>query len=61
MAELPPAHVVDQNVAFELSERSHIVKYPVVHVYVDRESRRPTTLPEAFVAALQALVPVSGA
>jgi len=32
-----------------------------VHVYVDRESRRPTTLPEAFVAALQALVPVSGA
>ena len=32
-----------------------------VHVYVDRDSRRPTTLPEAFVAALQQLVPVSGA
>ena len=32
-----------------------------VHVYVDRDNRRPTALPEAFVAALQALVPVSGA
>ena len=32
-----------------------------VHVYVDRDSRRPTTLPEVFVAALQQLVPVSGA
>jgi hypothetical protein len=33
---LPPAHVVNQNVAFELSEKSQVVKYPVVHVYVDR-------------------------
>ena len=32
-----------------------------VHVYVDRDNRRPTTLPDAFVAALQALVPISGA
>jgi hypothetical protein len=33
---LPPAQVISQNVAFELSERSQIVKYPVVHVYADR-------------------------
>ena len=33
---IPPAHIVNQNVAFELSERSLAVKYPVVHVYVDR-------------------------
>jgi acyl-CoA thioester hydrolase len=32
-----------------------------VHVYVDRDSRRPTTLPAAFVVALQQLVSVSGA
>jgi len=32
-----------------------------VHVYVDRASRRPTALPDAFVAALQKLTPVSGA
>lgn len=32
-----------------------------VHVYVDRDNRRPTALPEAFLAALQALMPVSGA
>jgi acyl-CoA thioester hydrolase len=27
-----------------------------VHVYVDRETRRPVTLPEAFVAALEPLL-----
>lgn len=32
-----------------------------VHVYVDRDSRRPTALPDTFVAALQTLVPTSGA
>jgi hypothetical protein len=36
LAGVAPAHVVNQNVAFELSERSQVVKYPVVHVYVDR-------------------------
>jgi len=33
---LPPAHIVNQNVAVELTERAKIVKYPVIHVYVDR-------------------------
>jgi hypothetical protein len=36
LAPLPPAHIVNQNVAFELTERAKIVKYPVIHVYVDR-------------------------
>lgn len=36
LAVLPPAHVISQNIAAELSERSQAVKYPVVHVYVDR-------------------------
>ncbi len=33
---LPPAHVMNQNIAAELVERSQVVKYPVVHVYTDR-------------------------
>lgn len=36
LAGLAPAQVLNQNVAFELSERSQVVKYPVVHVYTDR-------------------------
>ncbi|MEI9814974.1 MAG: hypothetical protein WDO18_21055 [Acidobacteriota bacterium] len=36
LAAIPPAHVVNQNIAFELSEKSQVVKYPVVHVYADR-------------------------
>lgn len=33
---VPPANVVNQNVSVELSEKSQVVKYPVVHVYADR-------------------------
>jgi hypothetical protein len=36
LAGLPPAHVMNQNVAFDLAEKSQVVKYPVVHVYSDR-------------------------
>jgi hypothetical protein len=36
LAAIPAAHIVAQNVAFELSEKSQAVKYPVVHVYADR-------------------------
>lgn len=36
LATVPAASVVNQNVSFELSERSLTVKYPVVHVYADR-------------------------
>lgn len=36
LANVAPAAVVNQNVAFELSEKSQVVKYPVVHVYTDR-------------------------
>lgn len=33
---IAPPHIVAQNMSFEISERSQVVKYPVVHVYVDR-------------------------
>src|ERR1700686_1527074 len=33
---IPPEHIVRQNVAFDVEERSLAVKYPVVHVYADR-------------------------
>jgi hypothetical protein len=36
LAPVPASHILDQNVAFELAERSQVVKYPVVHVYADR-------------------------
>jgi hypothetical protein len=36
LAPLPPAHIMNQNVAFELAEKVKVTKYPVVHVYVDR-------------------------
>lgn len=36
LANVPPAHVVNQNVSAELNEKSQVVKYPVVHVYADR-------------------------
>jgi hypothetical protein len=36
LSPIPPAHVVNQNISFELSERAQVVKYPVVHVYTDR-------------------------
>jgi hypothetical protein len=33
---IAPPHIVNQNISFELAEKSQIVKYPVVHVYTDR-------------------------
>jgi len=36
LAPIPPSHVVNQNVSFELSERALVVKYPAVYVYADR-------------------------
>ncbi len=36
LASVTPAQVLNQNVSMELSERSQVVKYPVVHVYTDR-------------------------
>ena len=36
LAPIPRSHVVNQNVSFELNERSQAVKYPAVHVYTDR-------------------------
>jgi hypothetical protein len=36
LAPVTPSHIVNQNVAFEMAERSQAVKYPAVQVYVDR-------------------------
>lgn len=36
LAPIPPAHVVTQNMSFEIAERAGVVKYPVVQVYADR-------------------------
>ena len=36
LASVPPAHIVNQNVPFDLSEKAQAVKYPVMHVYTDR-------------------------
>jgi hypothetical protein len=36
LTPIPAANIVNQNVSFEMSERSQAVKYPVVHVYADR-------------------------
>ena len=36
LSGIPPTHVANQNVSIELSEKSQVVKYPVVHVYTDR-------------------------
>jgi hypothetical protein len=33
---LPPAHIGSQNVPVALAEKGQAVKYPVMHVYVDR-------------------------
>jgi hypothetical protein len=45
LAPIPPEHIVTQNVAFDLAERSQVVKYPVVYVYADRVRN---TLTEKF-------------
>jgi len=36
LASIGPEQIIAQNVSFGLNERSVVVKYPVVHVYVDR-------------------------
>lgn len=36
LAPIPVAHVMNQNVSVELSERAQVVKYPAVYVYANR-------------------------
>jgi hypothetical protein len=48
LAPLPPAHIVNQNVAFELTDKAKVVKYPVIHVYVDRVRNQLTEKFRAF-------------
>jgi hypothetical protein len=55
---IPPAHVVNQNVAVDLSEKSSIVKYPVVHVYVDRIRNEMTEKFRAFSGKVRTVAEV---
>jgi hypothetical protein len=36
LAVIEPGQIVAQNMSFEIAERSLVVKYPSIHVYVDR-------------------------
>src|SRR5438128_2555206 len=36
LAAIPPEHIFNQNISIALAERAQSVKYPVMHVYVDR-------------------------
>jgi hypothetical protein len=36
LPQIPPAHVVNQNVPFDLAEKAQAVKYPAIHVYTNR-------------------------
>jgi hypothetical protein len=45
LAPIPAAHIVNQNVSFDLAEKAQAVKYPVMHVYTDRVRN---TLAEKF-------------
>jgi len=45
ISPLRPAAIFTQNVAFDLAEKALVVKYPAIHVYVDRVQN---TLTEKF-------------
>lgn len=36
LAPIPPGHIYNENVPFELAEKALAIKYPVVYVYTDR-------------------------
>lgn len=48
LAPLPPAHIVSQNIAFDLTEKAQVVKYPAIHVYTDRVRNQLTEKFRAF-------------
>jgi hypothetical protein len=45
LALIPPMHIFNQNVAFDLAEKGKALKYPVIYVYTDRVKN---TLKEKF-------------
>ena len=58
LAPIPPAHVMNQNVSFELSERAQIVKYPAVYVYTDRVRNLLTEKFRTFSGKVRTVVEV---
>jgi hypothetical protein len=58
LAPAPATHIVDQNVPFELAERSKAVKYPVVHVYADRVRNLLTEKFRAFSGKVRTVAEV---
>jgi len=58
LAPIPPAHIVTQNMAFEISERAAVVKYPVVQVYSDRVRNLLTEKFRAFSGKVRTVAEV---
>jgi hypothetical protein len=58
LAPIPPAHVLNQNVSVELSERAQVVKYPAVYVYVDRVRNLLTEKFRAFSGKVRTVAEV---
>jgi len=58
LAPIPPAHIVTQNMAFEISERAAVVKYPQVQVYSDRVRNLLTEKFRAFSGKVRTVAEV---
>jgi hypothetical protein len=55
---IPPAHIFNQNVAFDVAERAQAVKYPVIHVYTDRLKNALTEKFRAFSGTARTIAEV---
>ena len=58
LAPIPAANITNQNISFELSERNQAVKYPTVHVYVDRVRNLLTEKFRSFSGKIRAVAEV---
>src|ERR1043166_5161515 len=60
LAPISPEHIINQNVAIALAERSQAVKYPVMHVYADRVRNLLTEKFRTFSGKVRTLVEIRG-
>jgi len=58
LTPVPAAHIVSQNVAFDLAERSQAMKYPAVLVYADRVRNTLTEKFRTFSGKIRAVVEI---
>jgi hypothetical protein len=58
LAPISPEHIINQNVAIALAERSQAVKYPVMHVYADRVRNLLTEKFRTFSGKVRTLVEI---